>query len=268
MVKRFILSVVLISAISSPSHSQNCNEFFGQNPPTNFEQVWSSVSAIPHEKEEFETTPQFNERRSSAIESLPSAFAFWVELDSEDIYYNADSQRLNVPRNSIGSFVSRSQYNSTLNWDSELWDYEDRFGSHLGIGAYRHSEFVSEYQAENAFGTSIQVSRFEAEIGAVLERLSMESLFKFEDEDPSSETYDALSAPMEPSQARLMKSEVRAAIYYIPTEPYAGQGTSRHRPTFDEPFDIHTELRLLHGDIQCVGLFDRLGRLLADARTN
>ena len=198
----------------------------------NLDALLDAMDPTKFEKDEFETTEQFQTRKAAMKSpgSLPSGslLAFVFSPDGPiDIRYDADARRFIVqpkfePQRKDILGKSGDPYGAALIWSSEI-----------------HSR---EYTGENAMGASVSVTSFQGSKSAVAVPIPANWGREREREDVPA---PALSIPSSPDQARALKSNLRILITgTIAPEGYA-KGTSYGVATFSSPTEHLIDYRYL-----------------------
>lgn len=229
----------------------DCQSYLGASPVTTPADVVVSVlSKFPSSKSEFETTASFEARQFQA--GPAPTFVVPIKVTRSLIRYDADAGLMRIHKYAVA--VTRPTYRSSyvesgpdaLNVDILLTDVEKKRGS---------------YRAANAFGATVLVDRIDRTQISVWERRSergeLGSVFPRE----GPENYIAEFA-VAPSDARVLKEGMKAAIVFTPRVPYLAEHERLDTPKLGYPERVRTHNTMIYADIQC-GLFtDQQGRVV------
>lgn len=223
--------------------------------------------SAPLVKGEFETTAQFEARKAS--QSLPERVLLQVPATQGNYVYDADRQVFRI----LQSVFAPRVFLGSLTYDEARRDF---FGDPirgyldpLSLSLDSRIEGKGSYEAENAFGAKVTVERKDREEDIVFEHRgrrranAMDTPFAEHDDFKSK----FLEFPVPIATAPELKPKLRTVVLVKPTEPGLTHLTDRIAPTRDTPIEADLTYNVLIGDIQCVGVRDGQGQLIASWAT-
>lgn len=213
-------------------------------------------------KGEFETSAQFEARKGKI--DRPSSALIELELSKDVFSYDADNQRFRVSifsdLETRDSFRSGYGSNEIMN---ALGDYNYGRPVHLLGKEVLTSE--EEYTASNAYGAETVVSKKSYERYVIFDNKGRKKISSGDDlfvESPELELrYLYIPVPLE--TAPEVKSSLKFIALVAPKAPWVGKVLSSTQPTRQFPYDIRNTYNFVFADIQCLGVANGAGELLA-----
>ncbi|MDR5654786.1 hypothetical protein [Ruixingdingia sedimenti] len=232
-----------------------------------------AVEGAAVQKDEFETTEQFEQRKAKAALTSPG-FALDILTDQEHAVYDADR--------STWTFREFFLSGGTYNFDDEAlaeaglanagWSYSKMLrSSDVALGSY---------VASNAYGSEVLVAKGLATRTGIIEiawghPLPSDYMARFDPKFqmpltlrlpaaglPDGLEMSAFEVPMSVGEARLAKGGFRFVVAGELAEPFRITYTRHIFPKIDNPRDVTVEMTYLIADIQCGILADQEGRVL------
>lgn len=260
------LAFGMLSALSSTVSAQSpCAQFQGQTlSPLSFEEALSKLpDSAP--KGEFETTAQYESRRTSPI-GRPGLIV--VQKSPEDraeyIRYDADTQQLGVKTYAFDntSFDAWSAFYST----PHAATLNASTLGNIDVVISQSEKLNGTYEGQNAYGAKWTVVRVNRNTQAIYDRAtnSRESmlggLFPAADKSPYMVGY--LNMPSEAAQQ--LKPTLKLAFAISPKEPFVVRRTfaGRGKVTIQNPRDVTETATVLIADIQCGLVLDGANKVL------
>lgn len=212
-----------------------------------------SASPVVSPKDEFETTTEYEARKSAAVANGPNGLKF-VELQDSPkhpnwLRYDADQARFMVnPRDFGGSFSSSAGYALF-----GVLDYRQRL---VGVTVHSETKATGSYEASNGYGAKTTVLKADITRYVLIEGFQP---FGYEEftlwRGGSIDDVGYLSVPSE--MAREIKGRLRVAIMFEPKPPYFVSNTSADStPTRSNPIDETEITKAIVGDMKCAVLYD------------
>lgn len=232
-------------------------------------QLATQLSAMNLTKGEFETTQEFAKRRNAVLASAqPKEVVISATVDPAHIRYDADGQRFIIERfawaNITGGFET-------------VFGIGNRYGvapmnllddAH-GLGLLIEERAVGTYQASNAYGRTLTVTKIERTRFAAFDRrrLPREQTWRYDfgrDREPMevSSPTPGIVLPMRSEQAQTAKQGLRFGVEFTPREPFIATGTETYTPRVDRPTDIVETISVFTGKIGCLVVTDATGMVL------
>ena len=248
----FAVACTLFGAIpAAATEVADCGRYIGTTVEArDIDDVFQPFVAIGS-KDEFETTAEYEARKSQALESLTAPLI--IRKRPEDlkyIAYDADAQRLNI--------VTYAFQNKGLNSDA-LFGYGAPYEGVVRKGITNFEVVIEEdeeitdtYRASNAYGAETEVSKVFRRTRGIYEgpaRANVVGLFPNADSRP----YIAGSISMDAPTARDAKGEIQLAFVVEPRAPYFLSAIYDYpiNPTISNPREVKNEVSVLIGDIRC-----------------
>lgn len=236
------------------------------------DKVLAAAGAAAVQKDEFETTAQFEERKAKAS---PGSAEFVLDLmtDQEHAVYDADQSAWIFDQ----YFPSNGNYNfyedalAAAGLSEAGWSYSEMLrsadvdqGSYVASNAYGHEVLVTKVLAtrigivEIALGQ--QPPSYESRYGAKFQmplrhQVQVPGL-------PSGVQVPAFDVQMPMDEARLAKGRFRFMVAGELVEPFRISYTRYIPPKIDNPKDATVEATYLIADVQCGILADHDGKVL------
>lgn len=229
--------------------------------------VLSEVASQAIEKDEFETTEEFEQRKAEALAATPRYFVLATSADQGQAVYDADKGAWffteYFPSNGSFTFVDE------LPFDRGVIEFRARDSAEALV--VRSSDtLVSSYSATNAMGGSTTVGEWQHERVFVVEVTTKPvngdrygpNLFEYFDSvnlpnELSSGTrmHSAMKVEMPREIARSLKGKFGFAVAGVTVPPGYVEGPHFIKPTFDLPNERVIETKILLADIHCGAVF-------------
>lgn len=257
--------VVLLSSILIPSIAEaECPATVGttismESPRALFEKLNQPEMT----KGEFETTEQYEARKSKVSQS-PITGQF-VERDflEEGAEYDADKQRYVIREYVLGSAPAL--------WNVGLGRVKR---DDLDIGYSNHAVELSEtskagdaYEASNAYGATVQVTTKHTETIAIFDKKkkratnpNWESEFKIKSERGYKFGAIGIDVPIE--EAKALKGNMRLAVFVTPKKPFTFTFDHVMGAKINRPRDLFMNFDVIVGDVSCAVITDKAGTVL------
>lgn len=147
----------------------------------------------------------------------------------------------------------------------------DATGS-LEIPMTRTIVAMGNYEGSNAYGAKSLVQKQKATTIGIFERAGVgffdNIFFAPPSRDKQAPEKLVFTLKADPSKARTLKANLRAAVAISPKKPYFARGSVYHKPpTHDVPYQIEEEVQVVIADITCAILTERDGTVLATRTT-
>jgi hypothetical protein len=237
-----------------------------EGPASAFDSLFDAKSEVAPEKGEFETTAQFEARKQAS--QPPGATLLALETDPEWFSYDADRELF-----ATRSFYFQPSYLSFI-YDVRNTPWENVYGGSrsyapVSLSAYEQVTSESEYEAQNGYGAQFMVTAKTVTEAVVFDRPGRQAMNAMYDtlftenmgktERPGVE----LLVPVPLADAPRVKSELQAVAWIVPKEPFFDQRQDYSGATTSTPIARTTDYRIIHADIQCFGIRDAAGNVLA-----
>ncbi len=239
-----------------------CQGYVGQTvSPLSFAAAIAPISKLAP-KGEFETTAQFQSRRTQALSSLPQTLVISkAPEDAKFFVYDADNQKLQIIRFAFSNqpFRLSRAFNAAglyENIDVSTTDNIVAVISQVDVP-------TGTYAATNGYGATTDVLKVRRKSEVIFERRAEDwrhsGLFESADNPP----YVTGELIMPPAEARRLKPSLKLAFVVSPKEPYVVTGT--HNPyntTLQDPREISEEFTILVADFRCGLVIDAASKVL------
>jgi len=259
---------VLIGA--QPAFGQVCASYEGQTvSPASIDTVISTVSELPAEKDEFETTEQFNARVQASLGNLEGAYVVGTMFDAEHAVYDADNQRFNIKSYALDNM--NASWEAIFGYGRPLYERVkySSFGN-VDIIVSNTERVTGSYRASNAFGASATISEVSRVNVGIFDREAAygEDLFFRNREEGRVVDQVIGTIAADPVTARNLKDTMRGAVVIVPKAPwYAVGDKSWGAPTISNPQDVTETVSAVIADIQCALVLDGSNRVLLAVQT-
>ncbi len=244
------------------ANAQTCDGFVGQSiSPVSFDSVISSVSRLPREKDEFETTAQFEARVTAALGGILSTYIISAQFNAKYAVYDADRQMFTIKSYAIHGV--NTSWGAVFGYGSTLYNKVNysMFDDNVDLVLSSKETVVDRYKGSNAFRASATISKIDRNVRAIFDRKakSGENLF-------FTTTIAEIAANL--TNARALKDSFGAAVVVKPKAPWFARGTKNWgSPTINSPRDIDENVTALIADIQCALIIDGTNTVLAAVTT-
>jgi hypothetical protein len=228
-------------------------------------ELFDEFSKQSVEKGEFETTAQF-EARKLAIGDPPPVLVR-VDVAVDRYTYDADQQAFQL---FIPTLEPSTLYRSDFRlrgMKEVLGDYQNGNPVHMKLRDDDISE--REYEATNAYGATTLVTEKNSEEYVVFDNKGRRQMATGDNLFEVRKKYETahLIIPVPLDRAPEVKSQLTMVALIDPHAPLTAEADYRISPTREYPRDIRTHYKILFADIQCVGVLDGDGTLLAHWQT-
>ena len=241
--------------LSSAASAQTCESYLGQKVElSDFDAV---VAALPRiaPRDRYESTSDYARRLALAPDVSISPFIVPVVPDypGRGLSYDPDRKLLKIYATAFGAGqvnfgdVFRDGYRSGY----------DNFSGAVGFRLSARTVDETTYEANNAFGAKVTVTRTTRDVQAVWERAGK----RMEDPLVGMKSGVVASLTMEPDAARELIERGRAALMFVPRAPFRAQGQSTIPADFRRPRERIDRIDVVVADIQCAFLVDPSGNL-------
>jgi hypothetical protein len=238
--------------------SDLCQRYVGTVvAPTTFDTLAQALPTIAA-KGEYETTAQYEARKSAALSGAPSALSVLVvPTDREFAEYNADSQALFVQ---AGAFQA-GHYSSKTKAETAAWlAAGDELTKGTGLFIADKERVLRTYNAQNRFGATYRVSVTNRDTKAL--HLTTKKLFPF----ARWKTSPVMGLDLPLAKAPQVRQTFKLALVLKPVAPYSLSGLfDEAPPTADDPTEYTDHATLLVAEPKCGLVLDRAMRVLASA---
>lgn len=263
----------IASSASSPptpivASAQACDSYLGQViTPVSFDQVRAALSRLPTQRNEFETTPQFNARVADALDNTAGTYIVRATFNSKYATYDADHQQFRVESYAIGE--GQPYWTSVFRYDNPISGQVD-FDSYYNIAlTVSGSKTAGTYVGSNAFGVTARVTETRSNHKAIFDRKAAygEDLYSPPGSDLFSDRIIA-EIPADPATAPRLKKTMKAAVVIAPRSPWVGEGRGYvNTPTIDNPRTLEQVVSAVFADIQCALITDGTNKVIAAVTT-
>ena len=198
--------------------------------------------------------------------------------DPKSTSYNADSQKLRIFRYAWD--------NAPTGWD-DIFDYKGKkkygieitaFGKAHGLGLGQDEVDAGSYPASNAFGAKVTVHKIKRNVFSLFDRPFGNKGKRYTSDSVESWAYDGvgdyqsaygvlsntgfveINLPIE--VARTAKDTIRANVVFRPKAPYFATGDRHWSPKVSNPNEIDAQYNAIVGDILCVLITTKDGKVL------
>jgi hypothetical protein len=238
--------------------SDLCQRYIGTVvTPTMFDAL---VQAVPNiaAKGEYETTAQYETRKSAALSRAPSELSVVVVPTAREFAeYNADSQALMIQ---AGAFQA-GHYSSKTKAETAAWlAAGDELTKGTGLFLADKERVLRTYTAQNRFGATYRVSVTNRDTKAL--HLTTKKLFPF----ARWKTSPVMGMDLPLSTAPQVRQTFKLALVLKPVAPYVLTGLfDEAPPTSDDPTEATDHATLLVAEPKCGLVLDSAMRVLASA---
>ncbi len=192
-------------------------------------------------KSEFETTPQYEQRLKSLLESRSRQYVFALDEFTAEASYDADKEVTNVSVTApfvVGVYDSDNHIVNDPKGDSTY------FSSGIELRSILRS--TSQYVASNSLGVKVNVTRSTYdEFGVVINKDDTLFLDIGPCCDHAGTRKAVLSLDMDVQTAKLLKPFLSAALVCTLVNPIVYAGTGGTTPTISSPREVKTNQQYL-----------------------
>ncbi|MGF6229468.1 hypothetical protein QFZ27_003423 [Inquilinus ginsengisoli] len=263
----------IASSASSPptpvaASTQACDSYLGQMiTPVSFDRVRAALSRLPTQRNEFETTPQFDARVANALGNTDGTYIVQAAFNPKYATYDADRQQFAVQTYAIGH--GQPYWDTVFGYGHPLYGQVE-YGSYENIGlSVSSSETAGTYVGSNAFGVTARVTETTRNEKAIFDRKAAygEDLYS----PPGSDVYSTriiAEIPADPATAPRLKNTMKAAVVIAPRSPWVAAGRGHiNTPTINNPQTVEQVVSAVIADIQCALITDGTNKVIAAVTT-
>jgi len=279
--KYTMLIVILFSysvAIQATS-TGNCPASIGMAVnPEKASILYQKILASNLLKGEFETTSAFEIRKAqSNFSVLSKPLLVEAKYDAKSTSYDADNQKLTV--------FKYAWANAPTGW-SDVFDYSGKkygikvasYAKNHGLGLGQIEKTLGSYSASNAYGASVRVTKIDRVVYSLFDRpaqksgrryggdtqetWAFEGLAEYRSEAVSLPDTGAVYIDIPINIAPSLKDTMRASVYFVPKPPYTATGDRHWAAKINSPREINATYNVIVGNILCVLLTDKHGKVL------
>lgn len=265
VVKAILL--VLTALVAAPSHVQpNCtpiesveveSDTIASSEVVDVEELFASFAVLSEPKDEFETTAQHQAGIDAYWQTarvgghgLSEDFLAELPVNAYYVKYDADHQRLNVEY-ALGTgnapFELQHEYG-----DVKHADFEDPWGDNvMSLDLVSERGPITEYEASNAYGKSVVVSKYSTTEYALL-MMNVRGNTLCDNQ--------TVSFPVSPTIARELKDNLGMVVRFKVRRPYTATTHTRLEPKIDSPMDVFITTHNIVGRVEEAYLVDRRDR--------
>ena len=255
--KKFLIgtSCVLFCLAGNAMAQDACQAFVGQKiTTTTFDSVVSTLSKVPAEKSEYETTAAYEARLAAVNSTVPKQFIIQYQLNKEYLKYDADAGKLNVAAYAFRNI--NTDYSSVFGYGTPFYGKVkyDSYGN-IDVVLSQTEKPVGQYEASNAYGAKATVTKVARTTQAVYERNADY------DDDAFVGQVKGVGAqigalPISVDEAKALKATATAALVIEPKWPYFAKGQKSWDPTISNPTEITDDISVVVADIKCALLLN------------
>lgn len=280
-----MLGIVPISSCSDPvitppvisssppapivASTQACDSYLGQMiTPVSFDRVSAALSRLPTQRDEFETTPQFDARVANALGNTAGSYIVRATFNPKYATYDADRQQFRVESYAIGN--GQPYWDEVFGYGHPLYgrvEYDSY--NNIGISVSGSETVMGTYRGSNAFGVTARVTETRRNQKAIFDRKAAygEDLYS----PPGSDLYSIriiAEIPADPATAPGLKNAMKAALVIAPKSPWVAAGRGHiNTPTISNPRTVEQVVSAVIADIQCALITDGTNRVIAAVTT-
>lgn len=225
------------------------------------EDYYAAMAGPEISKGEFETTAEFQARL--ALVERPSGALVLIDTTPDDFKYEADSESF---RFLIFNLQPSRSYSSAYTLKGSKPDFGDyNYGSPVDLKIKEVETDRSEYMATNAYGAQTAVTKIEKVEYVIFDNRGRKRMVMSDDLFSERKEFEMskLSIPVPRVEAQAVKEGLSMVAYATGKQPWAIESMRGGKPTRDVPIDVNSTFRIAFADIECVGVRDGEGRLLA-----
>ncbi len=243
------ISALLAAVPAAAASPDTCDTYVGQSVTLNpFDAVAGVLKEFPKQKDEYETTTQFEARVANARSSIPDKVIIPGIFSPNSVSYNADAGTLRVQ-----SYALRN-----LNADyAPVFGYGTPYYRKIPFGIYANKDVVvsqqetstGTYIGSNAYGASVTVTRITRVQNAIFDNKNADSKSGLFLETGPDNLIGELT--MSIPEARSIKAAGKVAFVISPRWPYYAEATKYWEPNITSRVDVTNPIHVIVGDIQC-----------------
>ena len=231
-----------------------------KSPP----EVASMVGGGALEKGEFETTAEFEARKSSMTKGI-SGQTLLVEVSSDPDYidYDADHERFKVSQYAWANIVGNFHAVGAL-WRLSPTGSISVIDDVYGLGILKEERATGTYDGSNAYGTTVKVTQIERTLYSLFDKMGQPKhpTWKFDYTELNSTDRGGIYVEAKRAVAPQLKTTMRFGIEFAPRDPFLVLGRQHFGPNIDRPTDIMETILVMTGAMKCLVVTDKDGRVL------
>ena len=231
-----------------------------------FDELFSMGGDQDITKGEFETTAQFEARL--AARTAPPKSVVRLEVDAERFLYDADNEVFQLYSFALAPNVSYGLIRTMSADQKELFG-DIYYSDPVQLQAFSSSDSIGTYEASNAYGATTTVTRYEEKTKIIFEDKGRYRKTGADDLFRTRNSFEAniLTIPVPIEHAPSIKPELKVVSLIEPKAPYYENLEHHTSPDMKYPSERDNEISVLVADIQCIGVLDGDGNLLASWKT-
>lgn len=262
------LCAVAFSLMTGAASAQDCTSLLDTTiTPVSFAEASRSLHAAPLIKDEFETTTAFEARVAAARQNLPSTLAISVELDKDDVTYNADAGEFIVKSSAFGSAYGIDWFSAFYNAPTKPVGYT-LSSEVIGLAVSSKETPTGTYMGQNAYGASWEIVKIDRNVDAIFDGVAP----RFDQKLFGTGYLDDFSwkIAVPAANARQFKESLRAALIVVPQAPFYIENRQPlgARITMQNPRDVTQIAHVIVADVKCAVLTNANNYVLMAITTN
>lgn len=263
--------LILASFVNASTNAQTCETYVGQIiAPLSIETVIAATSKLPSQKDEFETTEQFNTRVINALGTVSGSYIITTKFNPEYAVYDADTQRFKIEYYALDNI--NASWEAVFGYGDPLYGkvkYSQVSGG-IDIVVSYVEDLTGTYRGTNAFGASTTITKIRRTVKGIYDREAQygETLFAPAPKYGEKTNTTIVELHADAMTARTLKSAFKAAVVIVPKSPWYGDEKKNWgKPTLQAPRDIDETVIAVIADIQCALITDSSNKVLAATPT-
>jgi hypothetical protein len=250
--------LAFLLTVAGPPGNSMCASYVGQPVvPQTFDQVRSAVPEMAP-RSSYESTADYGRRLAEADgrSQEPLIIRRVGSRESEGLSYDADRHILSVYRSAFGlGEINFSDIPSLRTDDAR----SDNFTGAIGFLISAGETGQETYEATNAYGARITVTRTRRQVSAIWESSGRMDQSQFIGTAPFK---PVAQLRMGPDAARDIIEGGSTALLFVPKAPFQASGTSTVEASFSHPRERVDTISVIIADVRCAFLLDRVGNVL------
>jgi hypothetical protein len=251
-------SLALLLALTSPVSEGRCGSYVGRNVDTRtFDEVRSALPIVA-ERGPYESTADYQRRLSGAAGGVqdPVVVRRTTNRKGDGLSYDPDRQILTVYGSAFGTGEINFSHIAPLRPADRL---DDNFTGAIGFLVGLAEIGQDAYEAGNAYGARVTVTRTTRRVHAIWERAGKLGQSQFLG---VSQFKPVARLRMGPDAAKDIIEGGGGAILFVPKSPYQASGTSTLDANFARPRERVDMISVIIADVQCAFLLNRVGTVV------
>lgn len=239
--------------------SQQCSSYLGKTiTPETFDAAIEGFSKLSP-KAEFETTAEYETRKSSTLKSIEGPLIISKAPESAEYFkYDADAQKLRVQEYAFDNTNFQA-------WDAIYSARETKLNadtlSNIDVVVSEKQVTTGSHTAMNSLGAKLEVQDITVLTSAIFQRSAVrpgESIFLQQNKD---RVIGELS--LSPQEAQILKPQLGIAFVVWPKEPFLIRASyPLGQPTVRSPKKITVNATVLIADFECGLLLDGANKVI------